>query len=69
MTDISTEGLATQWAVIALVNALNRSGSGHVVLAAKEEALLNLRLLGDRPAINVAELKTSLENIFSQAGK
>jgi hypothetical protein len=69
MTDIATEGLATQWAVIALVNALNGSGSQSVVLAAREEALSNLRLLGDRPSIDVAALRTSLENIFGQAGK
>ncbi|MBK3438767.1 hypothetical protein [Pseudomonas sp. MF7448] len=69
MTDLGTEGLATQWAVIALINALNKSGSAHVVSAAKEEVLSQLGLLGDRPGINSDELRKSLENIFAQAGK
>lgn len=69
MTDLGTEGLATQWAVIALINALNKSGSAHVVSAAKEEVLSHLGLLGDRPGINSDELRKSLENIFAQAGK
>lgn len=69
MTDLGTEGLATQWAVIALINALNKSGSAHVVSAAKEEVLSQLGLLGDRPGINSDDLRKSLENIFAQAGK
>lgn len=69
MTDLGTEGLATQWALIALINALNKSGSGSIVSAAKEDALLHLGLLGSRPGINQEELKKSLENIFAQAGK
>lgn len=69
MTDLGTEGLATQWALIALINALNKSGSGSIVSAAKKDALLHLSLLGNRPGINPEELKKSLENIFAQAGK
>ncbi|SDT52475.1 hypothetical protein [Pseudomonas prosekii] len=69
MTDVGTEGLATQWAVIALINALNKSDGAHIVSAAKEEVLSQLGLLGDRPGINADELRKSLENIFAQAGK
>jgi hypothetical protein len=69
MNDLGTEALATQWALIALVNALSKTSAAPAVLAAKEDVLSQIGLLGDRPGINSDELRKSLENIFAQAGK
>ncbi|WP_248132039.1 hypothetical protein, partial [Pseudomonas sp. B329] len=64
MTELESDELATQWAVAALINALNKTGNEATVTIAKEEVFFHLELLGNRPGTQ--ELKRSLQHFFGR---